>query len=173
MRDRFTTLLVVVLLALLGANVLLNFRQRAQLRALQKELQRAHEQLAARRFVEGDLLDKFEVVDGGGATRTLSARASGSVAIVVVNPECESCIRTARELRAVRTPSRTWVISLGDPASTARFAAEHQLRDVYTLAPTNFPIVRQKFSAIPQALRVENGLVTRTCEAVAACVSGP
>jgi hypothetical protein len=166
----FGTTLSIVLGALLAINVALSFRQQRELRRVRHDLRKAQEQLAARRFVPGDLLDRFEVVDASGATRTLSARESARLTIVVMHPACDSCAATARELRHARPTRAPLLISLGNRDETERFGRQHGLREIYTLAPTNFPIVRQKFSAIPQAVLVERGMVTRACDSVSACL---
>lgn len=170
MRDqRFLIALVALLLALLAVNVVVSFRQQRRIRDLTHEVRLAREQSAPRRFDKGDQIDSLEVTDTAGAPRVLRARPQNQQLVVVVNPSCASCLVLAAELRDTPPKMPFWVLSVGDPASTTRFATEQRLSGVYALPPRANPSLRLRFRATPQVFVLTNGIVRRTCERVTGC----
>ncbi len=171
MKDqRFLIALIAVLLALLAVNVGFSFKQQRQIRTLTHEVRLAREQSAPRRFDKGDQIDRLDVVDTAGVQQVLQARQHDQQMVVVVNPSCASCLVLAEELRKTPPAIPVWVLSVGDPAATAKFATEQKLSGVYALAPGADPSLRPRFRATPQVFILANGIVRSTCERVTGCV---
>lgn len=155
---------------LLALNVTINVRQQRELRLARASLRYALQSLARNRFTKGDPVGAFAVTDAAGREATLTPQQQRDRLLVVVDPNCDSCARTAAELNAEPHRPPTWVVSISNPDTTHAFAEKHALHDVYSFSPRNDPLMHQKFRTVPQIVRLRGGLVAKTCERVRDCL---
>jgi hypothetical protein len=168
-------ILELAVVAAIVTLIVVNVRQKRELRDLRQALAYARRVHAGRLFEAGERFEGIGLIAPTG--REIVSDESlpkGIKVIVVVDPDCESCSAPAHEVEDLRfrAPVPPIVISVGGAAQTAAFARRFHIDPVtFRLAPATSRTIARKLSGTPQILLVNDRSVIRSCSKVSDCVT--
>ena len=166
--------IVVAFLAVFVALVYANWKLRREYRVLHDELQLARaSRVASTALRVGERIPDLHLTARDGTAVTLNAAKLAQRPIVVVDPNCGSCMTVIEQIR--RSNAAVTLISLLPRARSAPLlAAAPQSASLYFIENLARSGLRGRIAKVPRVLRVRtDGVIADICDTLESCRATP